>query len=115
MDALKAINMHRAWKDRFITAISAEEIINVAIVGSDLCCDFGEWLYSEGRQQFGHRNEWRNCLLTHAEFHIVAAEVAKKINDRCYFEADQMISSEAMYSKKSAELEAAITIFFNSL
>jgi methyl-accepting chemotaxis protein len=112
MDALHAIELHHRWKDYFRATMAAKEVLNVAIIGSDLCCDLGEWLFSEGKKKFGHTEEWKNCVLAHADFHLEAAKIALKINDKCYLEADQMMSDGKLYSLKSSGFVLAVERLF---
>jgi hypothetical protein len=115
MNSIEVIKLHQNWKCCFRSAIVAEEMVDIAIVGSDFCCEFGEWLFSEGKKQFGHREEWKDCVSNHAKFHLEAAKIARKINSKSYFAADQMMLDGTPFSCSSAELILAVNKLFESV
>ena len=110
----EAITSHTNLVDHLRKSTAAGEVINIAIVGSDLCCDFGEWLYSEGKELLGERSEWHNCVVAHAEFHLAAANVAMQISADSDFKSEQMMACESCYSLKVTEFSEAVNALFNS-
>lgn len=114
MDALAAIQAHRQWKERLRSAMATREVLDLATIGADCHCAFGKWLHAEGLQQFGTTAGWQQVVVTHAEFHRAAAEVAAKINEGKLLEADQMMASGTRYAQTSADLGVAVTALFNS-
>jgi hypothetical protein len=80
-----AIAAHIKWKVRlnqFIDGTSAEKLSSATICKDNLC-DLGKWIYSEGAQ-YKSKGQYQDLVKKHANFHVCAADVVKKVesNDK---------------------------------
>lgn len=77
-----AIAAHIKWKVRltqFIDGTSAEKLQSTAVCKDDLC-DLGKWIYGEG-VKYQPLPHYRDLVAKHANFHVCAADVVKKVED----------------------------------
>ena len=91
MNLDNAISVHTKWKSKFRNAIAKQETIDTATINNDNCCELGNWLYGEGKTQFGKLNSHADCVTNHKIFHVEACKVATLINAKKYTEAEKMI------------------------
>ncbi|WIM06675.1 MAG: CZB domain-containing protein [Candidatus Nitricoxidivorans perseverans] len=80
-----AIAAHIKWKVRlsqFIDGTSTEKLQS-ANVCKDNLCDLGKWIYGEG-VKYKPLPHYQDLVKKHANFHICAGEVVKKVegNDK---------------------------------
>jgi methyl-accepting chemotaxis protein len=114
MDAKEIIAAHRGWKDKFRTAMATREILDLDIIGSDCCCEFGHWLHTDARREFGHLAAYQDCVDCHAEFHVEAARVAILINQGRLFIADRMMAAGTPYATLSERLSMSVIALLNA-
>ena len=75
-----AIAAHIKWKVRlgqFIDGTSTEKLSS-ATVCKDNLCDLGKWIYGEGAK-FKAAPHYQDLVKKHANFHVCAADVVKKV------------------------------------
>lgn len=80
-----AIAAHIKWKVRltqFIDGTSSEKLQS-ALVCKDNLCDLGKWIYGDG-VKYKPLPHYQDLVKKHANFHVCAAEVVKKVegNDK---------------------------------
>lgn len=80
-----AIAAHIKWKVRltqFIDGTSSEKLQSATVCKDDLC-DLGKWIYGDG-VKYGSLPHYQDLMKKHANFHVCAAEVVKKVegNDK---------------------------------
>jgi methyl-accepting chemotaxis protein len=112
MNAEKAVQAHRAWKERFLAAMIKREQMNVEEIRSDCCCDFGKWLRGDAKNKYGHLASYTQCVALHANFHLEAGKIAQEINDGEFLLAShQFINPDTPYAKASqALIDATIAL-----
>lgn len=103
-----AMHAHNQWKSRLRDAVRAKEVLDVAEIRRDDCCDLGKWLYSNGRVAYGHRPEFTNLLDRHNDFHLVASVVARIINGKDYEQAKAMLVGSSQFASASTDVMVAI-------
>jgi methyl-accepting chemotaxis protein len=108
MDLDTAIRKHAEWKIKFRTAISKQEIMDVACIGDDNCCELGKWLHGEGKTKFGQLDSHAVCNSSHKAFHVEAGKVAQAINAKKYSAAESMIGAGTAYTNASSVVASAI-------
>jgi len=108
MDLDVALHKHAEWKVKFRTAISHNEKLDVATISKDNCCDFGKWLYGNGKLHLSHLESFSECLSQHAVFHIEASKVAQAINDNKHQEAHTMLNTDSAFIAASSAVGVAI-------
>ena len=75
-----AIAAHIKWKIRlnqFIDGTGMEKLQS-ATVGKDNLCDLGKWIYGDGLK-YKSLPPYQDLVKKHANFHVCAAEVVKKV------------------------------------
>lgn len=103
-----AVARHAAWKIKFRTAISKQELLDVPSISRDDCCDVGKWLHGDGRSSFGTKPEFQGCVSAHRHFHLEAGKVAELINARAYARAEAAMDSGTPFAKASSEVATAL-------
>lgn len=112
MDADRALQVHRVWKDRFRTAMARHEQLNVDEIAADDCCPFGQWLHGEAKACFGHAPAYACCIDAHAAFHREAGKVAQRVNAGQSLEADAMLAYGTPYAHASEALAKSVIALF---
>jgi methyl-accepting chemotaxis protein len=102
------LKKHSDWKVKLRDAISKREVMDVATISKDNCCDFGKWLYGDARSQLGHRASFSECVSKHAAFHVEAGRVAAMINAKKFSEAEAMLQSDSAFVAASSLVGIAI-------
>ena|ERR1035437_267291 len=109
MDLDSAISAHEQWVFKFKNAISTASTLDAATIAKDNCCEFGKWLYGEGRSMHGHRARFSDIIERHAEFHKLAGKVAEAVNAKQYKEAQDMIDyASTPFGQATQGVKAAI-------
>ncbi|MDD5389463.1 MAG: methyl-accepting chemotaxis protein [Gallionellaceae bacterium] len=72
------IDAHQAWKQKLRSAIGGgeERNLNPDDVCKDNQCALGKWIYGAGKE-FAHVPEYEPLRLTHADFHVCAADILR--------------------------------------
>jgi len=109
MDLDKAIGKHTEWKIKLRGAISNQESLDAVTIAKDNCCELGQWLHGEAKQQYQQFAAYSNCIKAHATFHQEAGKVATMINQKKFAEAEAMLGIGSPFSKASSEVGVAIT------
>lgn len=80
MDFDDAIAAHIKWKVRLAQFIdgTSVEALNSADVCRDNLCDLGKWIHGEGTA-FKTAPHYQDMVSKHANFHVCAAEIVKKV------------------------------------
>lgn len=102
-----ALSAHIKWKFRlgkFIDGIS-EEALNHRTVCKDNLCTLGQWIHGEGAKFKGLR-EYRQLLNKHANLHVLAAELVKRVEKGEKAGAKAMLAGP--FAKVSNETVVAI-------
>lgn len=74
-----AIQAHINWKLRLRQLIegTGHENIDLKVLTTDNACALGKWIYGEGAQ-YSKLPIYQDLKIAHAQFHTMAAEVARK-------------------------------------
>ena len=115
MDLNLAIQRHAEWKYRFRTAMSTGEVLDVATISKDNCCEFGKWLHGEAKERYLHLNGYEKCVAAHAVFHREAGKIAAMINSSRKNEAEQMLIAGTPYHEASKKVGVAIIELKNEI
>lgn len=113
MNAEEAIRLHREWKDKFRTTMATREKLNAAQIACHDVCPFGDWLYSQGRLQYGGLSAYEQCVDTHAKFHEEAGKVAQAVNAGELLQADRMLDHGTPFARMSEALTICVIALFN--
>jgi methyl-accepting chemotaxis protein len=112
MTADEAIHAHREWKNRFRTALTHRQTLDVATISSDCRCEFGIWLHGEAQASFGEHARYATCVAYHAAFHLEAGKIAEKVNQREFLAVEGMMSRHSRYSQASEALIESVRALF---
>jgi methyl-accepting chemotaxis protein len=109
MTFVDIITSHASWKAKFKIAIETKETLDVSLIAKDNCCDLGQWLYNaDSIVKYGNLESYKACVITHADFHKEAANIATLINEAKYEEATRLIGYASGYAKLSNAVSASI-------
>ena len=104
-----AIAAHEEWKSTFRDAIAGNATLDVVLVSAEDACDFGQWLYGEGRRLFGDLPIFSQCVETHRLFHLEAGKIAEAINVKDFLDANCMLAANTSFSDVSNSLAVSIS------
>jgi hypothetical protein len=81
MDLTQAVTAHQQWKMRLNLQLSGkgEEKLDPSLICRDDQCDLGRWIHSAGSKEHGTLPEFAGLKESHAEFHVCAGQVARKV------------------------------------
>lgn len=73
----QVLEAHQAWKGRLQKVLdnTSDERFDLTAVSQDNHCFLGKWIYSEGKNLYGHLPEYETVRKAHVEFHVCAGEV----------------------------------------
>lgn len=73
----QVLDAHHLWKDRLKGVLngSSDERLEIKTVSEDCHCVLGKWIYSDGKKNYGHLQEYESARQAHAEFHECAGQV----------------------------------------
>jgi len=100
----QAIADHAAWKSKFRDFINGRLELDISTVGLVSQCRFGKWLDNEGERMLLPRATHDEIFGLHAEFHRIAAEVAKKITSGDTSGAMQYLAPNGKFTRASSAL-----------
>lgn len=102
-----AIAAHIKWKVRlnqFIDGTSTEKLSSTTVCKDNLC-DLGKWIYGEGAK-FKTASHYQDLIKKHANFHVCAADVVKKVEGGDKVGAKSLLGGS--FANASKETVAAI-------
>lgn len=108
-DFLSAIEAHVRWKIRleaYIAGTSDEEL-NEEIVGSDVQCALGQWIYGEGGEKHGDHPKFEGLKETHMAFHNCAGGVVRAVHTGELDKAWELLRG-GEYGKYSHQIKAEL-------
>jgi len=106
-----AFSAHRSWKDKLLAAVESGEVLDVATIKRDDCCDLGRWLHSEGGKLYGTKPQFIKLMETHTEFHAVTGVVAGIVNSKDHETAKALIGRSSQFASASMNVGMAILVF----
>jgi methyl-accepting chemotaxis protein len=105
----RAIAAHREWKVKLRKAIAQKEQLDAEAICRDDRCPLGQWLHGPGGARWGSRPTFSALLGRHAEFHVAAGDVARRINAGSYADAERLIGSGSPFANASTEVATLLT------
>lgn len=105
-----AVGAHGLWKARLRTAIdTGASAASVDDVRPDNRCDFGKWLYGEGRTGFPSTGSWETVRKLHSDFHQEAARVLQLALAGRKAEAEKSMALGGAFSHVSSALVSELS------
>ena len=105
-----ALRAHGAWKARLLKAIgSGTSEFKVDTVRLDNQCDFGKWLYGDGKRSLPATADYDRLRSLHAEFHTAAARVLELAIAGRAKDASAAMAHTAQFSTVSSQLTTMLT------
>ncbi len=102
-DIEDAIHAHGEWKARFRDFLNGKGALDLSSVGVTNACKLGHWLDAEG-QHLLSQNDYEEVSRLHAEFHLIAGEIVRKIKQKDFAGAHQDIASNGPLDQASHAL-----------
>ena len=112
-----AIGVHLLWKSRLQQAIVTGRLdVSVGDVASFTACSFGKWLYGSTVTPAMKNNTYYNSIKElHAEFHRIAAQVAKLALAGKKEDAKMLMAPQGEYATISRRLTDILVEWKESL
>ena len=107
-DFQSAVEAHRAWKVTLRSAIAQHTQLDADTLCRDDACPLGRWVHGPGEKRWGTQPVFVRLVAQHREFHQVAGDVARRINQGSYEDAARMIGSGSRFSKASNAVVSAL-------
>jgi chemoreceptor zinc-binding protein len=106
MDLESAIGAHAEWKTKLRSASDKKEHMDVAAISADNSCALGKWLHGDGKAKYGSLRAYKDCLDSHAQFHVEAGKVAAMVNQAKF--NDTLIGAGSAFGAASNHVGSAI-------
>jgi hypothetical protein len=103
-----ALAAHALWKTKLLAAVESGEVLDVATIKRDDCCELGKWIYSDGKRTYGHKPEFLSLLVKHKEFHVITGIVAGIVNGKDFESAKAMMGGSSQFGSASMDVGMAI-------
>ena len=97
------IDAHRQWKVKLRDAIENREKVDAETLSRDDCCPLGKWIYGDG-QRLSSRTSFTDLIDRHRQFHRVAGDVAKLVNQRSYRAAEEALAPNTPFAGATSEV-----------
>ena len=107
MEFAQVIYSHVNWRKQYCRHLEGQERLDVAVVAKDTHCEFGKWLYGEGREHKGCP-EYLTALEKHKVFHTVAAQTLQQAETMTKEKAMDMVGLRSSFTHASTECVAAL-------
>ncbi len=104
-----AIAAHRQWKVKLRQAIADHQRLDAETICRDDQCPLGKWIHGPGGAKWGKKPLFTELLQKHAEFHVTAGGVAKRINASDYAQAEHLIASGSRFTEVSTEVATILS------
>jgi len=103
-----AVQAHIHWKLRLENYVNgkSDEALDPLVIARDDQCDLGKWINGPGLQAFHDNKEFLQLRDNHAQFHYLAANVVKHVQDKDTAGAHALLTGQyaAISHKVVAEL-----------
>lgn len=103
----QALDAHAAWRKRFKDFLNGRGSFDIAVVGANDQCQFGQWLNREGSRLMPS-NLHGETRAVHDEFHRVAAGIVQKIKDKQFAEARKDLAADGALNRASENLKSIL-------
>lgn len=107
----EAITAHVNWKVRLQKIIDgkSDEKLDSMVICRDDQCDLGKWIHGTATDRFHADESFRTLRADHAQFHYVAANVLR------YMEEDDRAGAEALLRGEYAKVSHHVMKMLNEL
>lgn len=97
-----AIAAHMKWKGRLQSYLdgTSEEKLDPMVVCRDDQCVLGKWIHGAALNYFHNDDGFHKLRLDHANFHFVAGNVVKKVQDEDRDGADALMKNEYAHASR---------------
>lgn len=104
IDISECIAAHMKWKGRLQSYLdgTSEEKLDPMVICRDDQCALGKWIHGPAVNHFGGDEGFNKLRSDHAQFHFVAGNVVKKVQENDRAGADALMKSD--YSQASREV-----------
>lgn len=107
LDVEAAIQAHLDWKNKLEKAVEQHSIgdYDIEKVAEDCHCSLGKWIYNQAKQLYSHSKVYKTLLVSHANFHKIAAEILSDIQEENVDTAKLRIKRELARSSDAVQLD----------
>ncbi len=106
---IKGIAAHGLWKAKLRLGIEkGRSEISSQDASQDNLCELGQWLYSEGLENYHHDDHYHKVKTLHASMHKVAGQTVHYIEEGDLEKAEEMLTRDGVLDNASLELVMAM-------
>lgn len=102
INIMDAITAHVVWKVRlqnYLNGTSTETLDPMVICRDDQCA-LGKWIHGPGMKHFHEHEAFHTLRADHAQFHYIAANVVKKVQENDRAGADALMDNEYAHTSR---------------
>ncbi len=106
MDFKPAVRQHIEWRFRLYNMVSGktQENLNVEQVSVDNRCILGQWIYSEGMEQYSEDKYFQNLVKDHQRFHDTLGNIVGRFQNNEAIDIKQELGIGGLFDKASIEV-----------
>jgi len=111
IDLSKAVEAHIHWKLRLQKYLdgNSSETLDPMVICRDDQCELGKWIHGPAMKHFYEMDEFHELRADHAQFHYVAANVVKGVQE------DDRPAAEALLKGEYAHISHKVVIALTEL
>ena len=109
IDIAECIDAHMKWKGRLQSYLdgTSKEQLDPMIICRDDQCVLGKWIHGPALKHFHGDDGFHKLRSDHANFHFVAGNVVKKVQDKDLAGSDALLKNE--YARASRDVVQDLT------
>jgi Chemoreceptor zinc-binding domain len=109
INLMDAVDAHVKWKVRLQNYLDgrSQEKLDPLTIGRDDQCVLGKWIHGPATKHFHDDDHFHQLRADHAEFHFVAANVVKHVQDNNHSAAESLLNGD--YKHISHKVVMALT------
>lgn len=109
IDIVECIDAHMKWKGRLQSYLdgTSKEQLDSTIICRDDQCTLGKWIHGPALNYFQDDDGFHKLRSDHANFHVVAGAVVKKVQENDRAGSDALLKNE--YARASREVIQDLT------
>jgi methyl-accepting chemotaxis protein len=102
INILDAINAHVKWKVRLQDYLNgaSTEVLDPMVICRDDQCVLGKWIHGPAMKHFHEHQAYHTLRADHAQFHFIAGNVVKKVQEKDRAAADALMENEYAHTSR---------------
>ncbi len=102
INIMDAITAHIKWKVRLQDYLNgtSQEVLDPMVICRDDQCVLGKWIHGPATMHFHDYQEFHQLRADHAQFHFVAGNVVKKVQEHDRDGANRLMENEYAHTSR---------------